>query len=380
MELSELAVDVTQLGLAGQVHSRVLANHYGKLLEAVQDAARELGYFFAKAETAATMPELLAEVLAEAIVLRKEVSVSPWDREAAELRAHRYIAEGFGEVIRDDILSALEAAGIRLQETAQAPLLLMSAKIMRDESLLTAPARETEERGEQAVVFRAHGDGRTGPRAERVPLRVDATNDEIVITGEGSLATYNWRPGTWGSAVKRLSIRPTHKASGDIEEKVFCVAATDGEDSGRKGGILAEDLTESEARALIGRIQDAVKVSLGITQSAIPVVDLPEEPTRFGAGSQSAHPAGIGRMVANGVGRALSTAGLVVTVVAVLCALSFGLPVAYKAGQHFAAAMFPVVDASDAAITGPYDGELLRAVPSARPVPRLKPVPPLGRE
>lgn len=85
-------------------------------------------------------------------------------------------------------------------------------------------------------------------------------------------------------------------------------------------------------------------------------------------------------MVLNGVGKVLSTAGLVVTVVAVLCALSFGLPVAYKAGQHFSAGMFPVTDAGDARNVGPYDGELLRDVPLARPVPRLKPVPPLGRE
>lgn len=380
MELSEQAVDVTQLDLAEQVHSRVLASHYGELLEAVQDAARELGYFFAKAETAATVPELLAEVLAEAIVLRKEASLSPWNREDAEQRARRYLEDGFGEVMRDEMLSALDAVGVRLQETDQAPFLLTSAKIMRDEALLTAAEHG---RGEQAVMLRDADDRRPGPRAERTPLRVDATKDEIVISGDRSLATYNWKPDSWGNAVKRLSIRAAHKASGDIEEKVFCVVATDGEDSGRKGGTLAEDLTESEALALIGRIQDAVKVSLGITQPAIPVVELPEESDRFDAGlqpSQPSQPSGVGRMVANGVGRVLSTAGLVVAVVAVLCALSFGLPVAYKAGQHFAAGMFPVVDAGDARFAAPYYGELLRAVPSARPVPHLQAVPPLGKE
>ncbi|SEU40548.1 hypothetical protein SAMN03159335_06339 [Burkholderia cepacia] len=378
MELSEQAVDVTQLDLAGQVHSRVLAGHYRELLEAVQDAARELGYFFAKAETAAAMPELLSEVLAEAVVLRKETSVSPWDRDAAEERARRFIACGFGAVLRDDMLGALEAAGIRLQETAQAPLLLTSAKIMRDESLLTTRALDTEERGESAVAFRVAGDVRVARRAEGTPLRVDVTKDEIVISGEGSLATYNWKPDRWGRAVKRLSIRAGHKARGDIEEKVFSVVATDGEDSGHQG-VLVDGLTESEARDLIVRIQDAVKVSLGITEPAIPVVDMPEAPVRLDAGSQSSQPAGIGRMVLKGIGKVLSTAGLVVTIVAVLCALSFGLPVAYKAGEHVAAGMFPVADAGDVRKVDPYGGELLRDVPLARPVPHLKPVP-LGRE
>lgn len=380
MELSDQAIDVTQLDLAAQVHSRVLASHYGELLEAVQDTARELGYFFARAETAAAMPALLSDTLAEAVVLRKENSVSPWDRGAAEERAERYIQCGFGAVLRDGILSALEAAGIRLQETAQAPLLLASAKIRRDESFLVAPALDEEKGGERAVLLRGHGDGRPHQMVERAPLCVDVTKDEILISGEGSLTTYNWKPDSWGNAVKRLSIRPDHKANGDIEETVFSVVATDGEDSSRKGKILAEGLSESEAGALIGRIQEAVKVSLGITRPEISVVDLPDEPAQVDVGSRSSQPAGIGRMVANGVGRMLSTAGLVVTVVVVLCALSFGLPVAYKAGQHFAAGMFPVADAGDARNVGPYDGEQLRDVPLARPVPRLKPVLPLGRE
>lgn len=240
-------------------------------------------------------------------------------------------------------------------------------------------ALDTELLGESTVAFRAAGDVRATRRAEGRSLRVDVTKDEIVISGEGSLATYNWKPERWGPAVKRLSIRAGHKALGDIEEKVFSVVATDGDDSSRQG-VLADGLTESEARDLIVRIQDAVKVSLGITEPAIPVVDLPEAPGRLDAGSQSVQPAGIGRTVLNGVGKVLSTAGLVVTVVAVLCALSFGLPVAYKAGQHFSAGMFPVADDADARKPAPYDGELLRDLPLARPVPRLKPVPSLGRE
>lgn len=234
---------------------------------------------------------------------------------------------------------------------------------------LAVDALDTESLGESAVAFRAAGDVRAGRRAEGTSLRVDVTKDEIVISGDGSLATYNWKPG-WGRSVKRLSIRARHKARDDIEEKVFGVVATDGEESGHQG-VLVDGLTESEARDLIVRIQDAVRVSLGITEPAVPVVDLRDATVRLDAGSQFSQSAGIGRMVLNGIGKVLSTAGLVVTVVAVLCALSFGLPVAYKAGEHFAAGMFPVADVGDARKIVPYDGE---------PIPRLKSVPPLGRE
>jgi hypothetical protein len=381
MGMSERAIDITQLDLAGEVHSRVLANHYGVLLDAVQSAAQELGYFFAKADTAAAMPELLAEVLAEAIVLRKEASVSPLDSEGAEQRARRYLAEGFGEVMRDEILSALEGVGIRLQETGQASVLLTSAKIMRDEALLRdASAFDGEERGDQFVALHRVGEANLRPKTARASLSVDVTKDEIVISGDGSLATYNWRPDAWGNAVKRLSIRPAHKRTGDIEEKVFCVVAGEGEDSGRKGGIVAEDLSESEALALIKRIQEGVKVSLGITQPAIPVVELPEEADLYDAVQRPSTPRSIGRRVADGIFNALSIGGLIVIGIAVLCALSFGLPVAYKAGQHFSSKMFPVADAGDARVSDLYQGALLRAEPSVRPMPRLLPVPALSKQ
>ncbi len=378
MDLSEQAFDITQLDLAGEVHARVLASHYGDLLDAVQNAARELGYFFAKADTAAAMPELLAELLAEAIVLRKEASVSPLDSVGAEERARRYLAEGFGEVMRDEILNALEAVGVRLQETAQASLLLTSAKIMRDEALLgEAHAFDREDRGDQSMVVRGPGSENARPQKARAPLSVDVTKDEIVISGDGSLATYNWKPDTWGNAVKRLSIRPAHKRTGDIEEKVFCVVAGDGEDSGRKGGIVAEDLSESEALALIKRIQEGVKASLGITQPAIPVVELPGESDLFDDSLRPSTPRSVRMKVAGGIFKALSIGGILVTGIAVLCVLSFGLPVAYKAGQHLASNMFPVADSGDARLTGLYDGALLRAEP-VRPVPRLLPAPPLS--
>ncbi|WP_155754597.1 hypothetical protein [Burkholderia stagnalis] len=338
------AVDTTQIDLeelAEKVYSRALGEHcfgqFSEHMDELQEAARELGYYFARGGADPTVDEL-ADVLIEAIMRRRATSGSSSNDDGTARLADQTLDDGFRDLLRGEIPKALVEMGIRLQLTA------------------------------------AH----VQP-ADCLPLSVDVTKDEIVISGESSLTTYNWKPDSWGNAVKRIAIRATHKASGNIEEKVFSVVATGGEDSGRKGGVLAEDLSEAEARALIGRIQDAVRVSLGITQPAIPVVDLPEAPIRLDAGSQSVHPAGIGRMVLNGVGKVLSTAGLVVMVVAVLCALSFGLPVAYKAGQHFAVGMFPLADASDARLTGPYDGELLRAVPSARHAPPLLPVPPLSK-
>jgi hypothetical protein len=342
MSTLEHSVDITQLDLAQTVHSRVLAGHYADLLEALQNAARELGYFFTKSEYAEPMPERLADVLAEAIALRKEVSVRPNDYEGARQRARLSVRDGFGGMLRDEILNALGESGVRLQATAEAPLLLASAKTMRDEP----PEDEQSGYAPRLVIHQPPDETIDRPARNRVPLTVDITKDEVVVSGEGSLATYNWKPDAWGSVVKRLSIRVTQKRTGGVEEDVYSVVAGEGEESSRKNGVLADDLSHDEAVALIKRIQDGVKKSLGITGAATHAVELdvsqaPTFDSEFAAERARDGQAGIGSVIWS----FLRPSCLVVACIAVLCVLAFGLPVAYEAGKNFAREQFYSTDA-----------------------------------
>jgi hypothetical protein len=372
MSVLEQAVDITRLDLAQKVHSRVLAGHYAEQLDAMQDAARQLGYYFAQAEFAEPIPDVLSEVLTEAIMFRKEASLIPNDGERARRRAGQAIEDGFGDLLRDEILGALEEQGIRLQATIEAYLLVTSAKIARDEP----PAIEREIREGRTLLLHRPDDSKDHPARVSVPLSVDVTKEEIVISGEGSLATYNWKPDSWGNGVKRLSIRASHKRTGDVEEDVYSVVAGDGEESGRKGGVIAEDLSKEEALALIKRIQDGVRESLGITQVSTHVVELPvAQPDPYDSGSQPEKAQSIATRIGSAAWSVLSAGGLIVVAIAVLCTLAFGLPVAYKAGQHFSSNLFSVADTGDVRSSDLYGDAMLPVVP----LPRARPLSPLPR-
>lgn len=367
----DATVDITELGLATQVHTRVLAGHYAEQLEALQDAARGLGYYFAKAESGVEIPPVLGDILAEAIVLRKEASLVPDDEEGARRRAGQRIAEGFGALLRDEILNALGESGIYLQATNESALLVTSAKIMRDESLVQDSEGEHVRDWPLRALRADLAANDSEPHQARVALSVDVTKEEVVISGEGTLATYRWKPDHWGNGVKRLSIQAMQGRTGSVEHEVFSVVAGDGEDAGRKGGVIADDLSEKEAIALIKRIQEGVRVNLGITGPDNVVVELSGgDDDLASGGSRATKPLGFAGRVVSGVSKVLSVLAFIALGITALCVLAFGLPVAYKAGQHFASNVFRASEAANMQANPPYlslpiQADALPAIPRA---------------
>ncbi|ALV61616.1 MULTISPECIES: hypothetical protein [Burkholderia cepacia complex] len=93
---------------------------------------------------------------------------------------------------------------------------------------------------------------------------VDVTNDQVVVSGKGVLATYYWRASPYDSRVARLSIQPVRQIVGDSSGESFRVVAGAVDDVHRPPAVLADHLSEVEAVELIGLIETGVKAALGI--------------------------------------------------------------------------------------------------------------------
>lgn len=401
MDAIEQSVDITEKGLAAQVHSRVLAGHYAEQLEALQEAASKLGYYFAEAETSVPMPEVLAAALAEAIVWRKELSNAPKDPERARRWAEQAIEIGFGDVLRDAIIEALAELGIRLQATSDAQALVEEAGWMDTVTNFLDTWNEGSMRSQNEPVIEPFDGGeriseqpwtpqlvtsdatRDASGAARQPMRtamltVNVTKEEAIIAGDGLLATYNWKPDSWGNSVKRLSIRVTPTRTGDVEHDKYSVVAGQSDDAHHKGTVLAELGTNEEAIALIKRIEQGVKASLGIDETTTHVVEIPGlETDDLASGTVSVSKRSSGK-----IANAVNLVGGIVLAIAVLCTLVFAVPVAYKVGQDFASHVVSTPPISHEAVAGVYPNampmqppqalELQRAVESPRPLPLLR--------
>ena len=55
------SLNIATMPIADKVHRHMLASYYALQLDALQAEAKRLGYFFAQADTAATMPPVLAD-------------------------------------------------------------------------------------------------------------------------------------------------------------------------------------------------------------------------------------------------------------------------------------------------------------------------------
>ncbi|HDR9056896.1 hypothetical protein E2P84_41880 [Burkholderia cepacia] len=105
---------------------------------------------------------------------------------------------------------------------------------------------------------------------------VDVTNDQVVVSGNGVLATYYWRASPYDSRVARLSVQPDRQIVGDSSGEIFRVVAGAVDDIHRPAAVLAEHLSEVEAVELIGRIEKGVKGALGIGVESTHTVQLDE--------------------------------------------------------------------------------------------------------
>lgn len=122
------ALNIATMPIADKVRRHIMASYYAVQLDVLQTEAKRLGYFFAQADKAATMPPTLADCLARAVMHRRESYLCPEAPEVWEPRTDAAMREGYGPEILRSMLAALDALGIRLQESPQAAALLAAQK------------------------------------------------------------------------------------------------------------------------------------------------------------------------------------------------------------------------------------------------------------
>ncbi len=118
------ALNISTMQIADKVQRHIMASFYTLQLNALQIEAERFGYFFAQADTAATMPPVLAERLAWAMEYLRKSYLYPNCPDGWERKTDRSMSDGYAQMHCRDILAALEALGIRLQEGPKACVLL----------------------------------------------------------------------------------------------------------------------------------------------------------------------------------------------------------------------------------------------------------------
>ena len=142
------ALNIATMPIADKVQRHVMASYYALQLDALQAEAKRLGYFFAQADTAATLPPVLAERLAWATEYRRWQYLYPNCPEIWERQTNDSMSEGYAQEYCRSMLVALAALGVRLQEGPQASDLLSAEVCHQREkattSLLPEPLPSTE--------------------------------------------------------------------------------------------------------------------------------------------------------------------------------------------------------------------------------------------
>ncbi len=136
------ALDIATMPIADKVQRHMMASYYAAQLDALQAEAKRFGYFFAQADTAAWLPPLLAECLARAVLYRRECHLYPEAFEDWDWQTTCAMRGGFGLETLRAMLAALEALGIRLQESPQAAALLAAEDLRQREAASVPPEPE----------------------------------------------------------------------------------------------------------------------------------------------------------------------------------------------------------------------------------------------
>lgn len=133
------SLNIATMPIADKVHRHMLASYYALQLDALQAEAKRLGYFFAQADTAATMPPVLADCLAWAVMYRRECYLNPDAPDIWESRTDTAMRDGHAQETLRAMLAALAALGIRLQEGPQACALIAAEKCRQREKASLPP-------------------------------------------------------------------------------------------------------------------------------------------------------------------------------------------------------------------------------------------------
>jgi hypothetical protein len=127
------ALDIATMPIADKVQRHLMASYYALQLDALQAEAKRLGYFFARADTAATMPPVLADRLAWATEYRRMVYQNPNVPEKWVAWMSGSMSDGYPQEHLRSMLAALAALGIRLQVSPQAGALLAAEECRQRE-------------------------------------------------------------------------------------------------------------------------------------------------------------------------------------------------------------------------------------------------------
>lgn len=114
------AVDISLIPIATQVHRMVLARFYEIQLTEIQEILQRFGYFFAKTDAVTVLPPALFDRVARDVDYRRKSYLYP---QATTQRRHEWtrveMLDGYAQQYLADILDALAALGLRLQETPE---------------------------------------------------------------------------------------------------------------------------------------------------------------------------------------------------------------------------------------------------------------------
>ena len=142
------ALNIATMPIADKVQRHMMASYYALQLDALQAEAKRLGYFFAQAETAATMPPVLADCLARAVMYRRECYLNPDAPDIWESRTDTAMRDGYAPETLRAMLAALAALGIRLQAGPQAYALLAAEECRQREKASLPPEPSPLSEGE----------------------------------------------------------------------------------------------------------------------------------------------------------------------------------------------------------------------------------------
>ncbi|WP_124077056.1 hypothetical protein [Burkholderia gladioli] len=105
-------------------------------------------------------------------------------------------------------------------------------------------------------------------------LTVDVVGDQVVVSGGGVVATFNWRVEGDVAAVKRFAAQPMDHGPDANAENSFRVVLVDS-----PAQVVAERLTREQADELIRRITEGVEVQVGAPEGAADKAPTPQPMT-----------------------------------------------------------------------------------------------------
>lgn len=307
------SVDITADEIAAAVMATIHTSDDVAAMRTFKEAAERLDYRFVTQWNPERLPEAALDVLGDALDKPNDVAA--------------------GRLIAGLIVSQLADHGIYMQMGTATANLIRAEQYRRGakSAAQSTPANDAYLTSSVEVMppLPSHASEKRNPTC----LVVEVADDQVVVSGPGTLATYNWRAKGYDSRVARLSMQPTRQVMGSAEEDTYRVVAgdTDGQYRTRQE-IVADNLSHAEALELIAKIQSAIHASLGI--DAEPAFDTLETTD---AQADPMRPRRLHKLA----GRVASMISLLVTSciyavlgVAIVGVAMFLFPIAYRIGRH----------------------------------------------